>query len=109
MTSRAMKAIVIRSYPCYIIQNWLELLKWILQKREFFTKSSLTTDISSSSTRHLDETESKAGTIKSNNLKWIAIETDYILNGHMLPLNYANICTALLLEILQMYGLCKHI
>ena len=27
----------------------------------------------------------------------------------MLPLNYANICTALLLEILLMYGLCKHI
>ena len=25
----------------------------------------------------------------------------------MLPLNYANICTALLLEILQMYGLYK--
>ena len=25
----------------------------------------------------------------------------------MLPLNYANICTALLLEILLMYGLCK--
>ena len=27
----------------------------------------------------------------------------------MLHLNYANICTALLLEILLMYGLCKHI
>ena len=27
----------------------------------------------------------------------------------MLPLNYANICTALLLEILQMYGLCINI
>ena len=27
----------------------------------------------------------------------------------MLPLNYANICTALILEILQMYGLCINI
>ena len=72
MTSKLMKTMVKRKQlPILYHSNKLELLMRIL----YIIISKRHT--SSSSTRHLNETESKAGTIRSNRPRWTSIELDY--------------------------------